>query len=221
MPWIIAVRWAVPSTMAASTTCPAPPARVVEGGEDAHHQVQGAAGVVAEEVGGGDRGPAGLAGHAEGAGDGDVADVVSGAVGEGAGLAPAGHPAVHQARVTGPAVLGTDAEPLGDAGAVALDEDVGALGEVENAGRPFGGLEVDDHGALVAVGDVTGGVDAEAGAAGAVDAYDVGAQVAEEHGRERAGPDTGQLDHAHTGERAVVGAVASVIEPPSTVTVLV
>jgi hypothetical protein len=34
---------------------------------------------------------------------------------------------------------------------------------------------------------------------------DVGAQVGEEHGGERAGPYAGQLDHAHACERAGPG----------------
>src|SRR5690606_34955616 len=78
--------------------------RVVQGGEDAEGQVEGAARVVAEQVGRGGRGAVGVADHAEGAGEGDVGDVVARAVGEGAVLAPAGHPAVDQARVAGVAV---------------------------------------------------------------------------------------------------------------------
>ncbi|CAM5713196.1 hypothetical protein SGRIM128S_05205 [Streptomyces griseomycini] len=178
-------------------------ARVVQGGEDADDEVEGAARVVAEEVGRDGRGPVRVPDHAEGAGEGEVRDVVPRAVGERALLAPAGHPAVDQARVAGVAVPGTDAEALGDAGAVALDQDVGAFGQVEDACGAVGRLQVDDHGALVAVGDVVRRVDAESRAAGAVHADDVGAQVGEEHGGERAGPDTGQLDHAHAGERAV------------------
>lgn len=189
--------------MAASTTCPSPVARVVQGGEETDDEVQGAARVVPEEVGGDDGRFAGGADHAEGAGEGDVADVVAGAVGERAVLAPAGHPAVHQPGVAGVAVPGTDAEALGHAGAVALDEQVGAFDEVEDAGGAVRGFEVDDHRALVAVGDVVGGVDPQAGAAGAVHADDVRAQVGEEHGGERARPDPGQLDHAHAGERAL------------------
>ncbi|MDH6566527.1 hypothetical protein M2160_001548 [Streptomyces sp. SAI-117] len=103
------------------------------------------------------------------------------------------------------AVLGADPEALGDAGAVALDEDVGAGGEVEHARGSLGGLEVDDHRALVAVGDVAVRVDRERGAAGAGDLDDVGPEVGEEHAGERAGADTGQLDHAHAGERAGPG----------------
>lgn len=180
-------------------------ARVVQRGEDADDQVEGAAREVAEEVGGHGRGPVGVADQAEGAGEGDVGHVVSGARGERAVLAPAGHAAVDQPGVAGVAVTGADAEALGDAGAVALDQDVGALGEVEDAGGPVGGLEVDHDGALVAVGDVVRGVEGESRAAGAVHPHHVGAEVGQEHGREGAGADPGEFDHAHAGERAVPG----------------
>ncbi len=101
------------------------------------------------------------------------------------------------------ALLGADAEALGHAGAVALDADVGALGQVEDLCGAAGCLQVDHHGALVAVGDVERRVDGEAGAARPVHAYDVGAEIGQEHGRERAGPDARQLHHAHPGERTV------------------
>lgn len=87
------------------------------------------------------------------------------------------------------AVGGADAEPFGDAGAVALQQDVGACGQVQDAGGAVGGFQVEDDGALVAVGDVEGGVDAEAGAGGAVHADDVRAEVGEEHGGEGGGAD--------------------------------
>ncbi len=176
---------------------------VVQGGEDADDQVEGTARVVAEQVGGDGRRLVGGADHAECAGERDVPDVVPGAPGERAVLAPAGHAAVDERRVAGVAVPRADAEPFGDAGAVALDQDVGAFGEVQDAGGAVRGLEVDDHGALVAVGDVAGGVDPEARTAGAVDADHVGAQVGQEHGGEGPGPDAGQFDHAHARERAL------------------
>ena len=57
----------------------------------------------------------------------------------------------------------------------------------------------------------------EAGAAGAVHAHHVGAEVGEEHGGERARPDARQLDHAHPGERA---GSCRCHQAPSTVTQL-
>lgn len=124
-----------------------------------------------------------------------------GAAGERALLAPARHPAVDEPRVAGVAALGPDAEALGDTGAVALDQDVGAGGEVEDAGGTVGCLEVDDHRSFVAVRHVVLGVDGESGAPGPVHADHVGAQVGEEHGGERTGPDARQLDHPHARER--------------------
>ncbi|MQY14702.1 hypothetical protein SRB5_48780 [Streptomyces sp. RB5] len=176
-------------------------AGVVEGGEDADDEVEGAPGVVAEEVGG-DRGrAAGGADHAEGAGDGDVADVVAGGGREGAVLAPAGHPPVHQPGVAGAAVVGADAQPLGDAGAVALDQDVGPLHEVEDGGLPVRVLEVEEDGSLVAVGQVVLRGDAQPRPAGTVDAYDVGPEVGEEHRGEGTGSDSGELHHPDTVQR--------------------
>lgn len=176
---------------------------VLESGEDADDEIERAARVVAHEVGGDGRALVRPADHAEGAGDGDVRDVVSGAGGERAVLAPAGHPSVDQLRVAGQALPGPDAETLGDARAVALDEDVGPFDQVEDAAGAVLGLQVDQYGALVAVGQVVRGVDGQARAAGAVDPDHIGAEVGQEHRGERAGPDPRQLDHAHPGERAV------------------
>lgn len=180
-------------------------AGVVEGGQEADDEIEGAARVVAEEVGGdGGRGVRG-ADHAEGAGQGDVRDVVVGALGERALLAPAGHPAVDECRVADVAGRGAHAEAFGDARPVALDQDVGAFGQVEDDAGAVRGLQVDDHRALVAVGDVVQGVHGQARAARPVDADDIGTEVGEEHGGERSRADAREFHHAHTGERAVPG----------------
>ncbi len=176
---------------------------VLEGGEDPDDEVERAARVVPDQVRGDGRGLARVADHAQRPGDGDVRDVVPGGVGERALLAPAGHPPVDELRVEGVARGGADAEPLGDPGAEALDQDVGALDEVENAGGAVGGLEVDQNGALAAVGDVVGRVDGEPAATRPVHADDVRAEVGEEHGGERSRADARQFDDAHSGEWAV------------------
>lgn len=177
---------------------------VLEGGEDADDEVERAARVVADQIGGDGGRLAGLADHGEGAGEGDVRDVVPGPFGERPVLAPAGHPPVHDPRVAGQAGVGADTEALGDARPVALDQDVGAFDQVQDAVRAVLGLEVDEYRAFVAVGEVVRGVDAEPRAAGPVDPDDVGAEVGQQHRGERAGSDTRQLDHAHTRERAVL-----------------
>ena len=61
----------------------------------------------------------------------DVVEVVAALVGERPGRAPARHAPVDELRVAGQALVGADAEPFGDAGAVALDQDVGALQQAE------------------------------------------------------------------------------------------
>lgn len=113
-------------------------AGVLQGREDPDDQVERAARVVPDEVGGDGRGLTRIPDHAEGAGDGDVRDVVPGGVRERAVLAPAGHPAVDEPRIAGVAVGGADAEPLGDSGAEALDEHVGPLDQVQHAGGALG-----------------------------------------------------------------------------------
>lgn len=190
-------------------------AGVVEGGEDAGDEVEGAARVVADQVGGDGRGCVGLADQAEGTGDGDVADVVAGAVGQRSVLAPAGHPAVDETGIALQARAGADAEPFGDAGAVPLHEDVGALHQFQDPGGAVLGLEVDQDGALVAVGEVLRRVEAEAGAAGAVHADHVGAEVGEEHRGERAGADARQFHHPHAVQGARRGRVRHVFPAPS------
>jgi len=65
-------------------------------------------------------------------------------------LAPAGHPAVNETRVAPEAVLGTEAEPLGDAGAETLDQCVGALDEAQGESPSFRALEVERQGAAAA-----------------------------------------------------------------------
>ncbi|CAM4073024.1 hypothetical protein STAL104432_32080 [Streptomyces albus] len=175
---------------------------VVQRGEDADDEVEGAARVVAQQVGGRDRRPLGRAGHAEGAGDGDVADVVARARRERSVLAPAGHPAVHQAGVALQADLRADAEPFGHPGAEALDEHVGTLDQREGRRHTVRRLEVQQNGTLVAVGDVVLGRNGETAAAGPLDADHVGTEVGQCHGGERARTDTGQLHDAHPGQWA-------------------
>lgn len=196
---------------------PALTAGMLQGCEHSDDKIERAAGVVADEVGRDGRRLVGLTDHAEGAGDGDVRDVVSGALGERSLLAPAGHPPVHQARIAGEALLRPDAEPFGDTGAVALDQYVCPLDQIEDLAGAVRRLEVDQHGSLVAVGEVVRRIDVQPRAAGPVDPYDIGAEVGQEHGGERTGPDARQFDHSHSGQRAVARRCH---QAPSTVTQL-
>jgi hypothetical protein len=135
--------------------------------------------------------------------EGDVVDVVPRGLGVRAILAPAGHPAVDDPRVAGEAVLRAEAEPLGDPGPEPLHDDVGLFHQPEHGLDPIRVLEVDADGAPVAGEHVLRRVGRVAAAHGRrpLDADDVGAHVAEEHGAERAGPDPGELDDLHPVQR--------------------
>ncbi len=172
----------------------------VQRGEDPGDEVEGAARVVAEQVGGRDGRALGRARHGEGPGEGEVADVVSGTGRQRPLLPPAGHPAVDQPRIAGETRLGADAETLGDAGPEALDQHVGPAGQAEDEPGGVRGLEVDQDGALVAVDDVRRGFQAGARSARPVHPDHVGAEVPQEHGGEGAGTDAAQLDHPHSGQ---------------------
>ena len=94
---------AAPSTIAASTTCPLPErADLHERGGDAEGEQHPAAAEVADQVQRRDRPLPRPPDGPQGAPDGDVVDVVPGRTGPRAVLAPAGHPAVDEARVRGP-----------------------------------------------------------------------------------------------------------------------
>ena len=119
------------------------------------------------------------------------------AMGVRAVLAPAGHPPEHELRVAGEALVGADAEALHHARAEALDQRVGLLDEVEQRRDAVGVLEVDGDAAPAAqrARRWRGVVGRRAAhGLGPVDADDVGAHVGEQHGRERAGADAGDLD---------------------------
>ena len=134
----------------------------------------------------------------------DVVDVVARGLRHRAVLAPAGHAAVDELRVPGEAVVGTEPEPLGDAGAVALDQRVGLLDEPQHRLDAVGVLQVDADRAPAPVQRLEvrlverRGVDL----LGAVDPDDVGAHVGEQHPRERPRADPGQLDDLDALQRS-------------------
>ena len=67
---------------------------------------------------------------------------MAGARGERAGLAPAGHATVDQARIARQTFVRPEAEALHDAGAEALDQHVSAFNQFENEGLCLQVLEV-------------------------------------------------------------------------------
>ena len=114
-----------------------------QGAEDAHDDEHAAAAVVAEQV---ERRRGRLpvpAQRVERARQRDVVDVMAGGARVGALAPPAADPRVHQPWVAGLAVLGAEPEPLGDAGAEALEQHVGPVHQPEHRRRPVRVLEVD------------------------------------------------------------------------------
>jgi hypothetical protein len=87
----------------------------------------------------------------------DVGDVVAGTVGQRAVLSPPCHPGVHQPRVAGVAVGGTDAQPLDDTGTQTLDQHVGPLHQPEHGFSPGGVLQVEHYRAPAAEHLIVGG----------------------------------------------------------------
>src|SRR5207344_3308912 len=87
----------------------------------------------------------------EGTSERDVVDVVPGGLRHRTVLAPPGHAAVDELRVAGEAHVGTETEPLGDAGPVTLGQCVSLLDEAEHQLHAFGLLEVDADRAAPAI----------------------------------------------------------------------
>ena len=177
-------------------------ARLEQRAHHAERQEHAAAAEVADEVERRHRRLAGAPDVGQGPGERDVVDVVSGGMRVGAGLPPSGHASVHQLRVAAEAHVGAETQPLHHAGPEALDQRVGARHEVEQGGDAVGVLEVDRDVATAAPQHVAVGRVGRRTAhrAGPLDPDDVGAEIGQEHRRERPGPDARQLDHADAGE---------------------
>lgn len=103
-------------------------------------------------------------------------------------LAPAGHPAVHQAGVAAEADVRADAEPLRHARSEPLHQDVRLLQLPQQPVHVTRVLEVQFHGAAPTV-EFAVPVRERAGAVGPVDPHHIGPQVSEDHAGERGGPD--------------------------------
>ena len=117
-------------------------------------------------------------------------------------LAPAGHPAVDQPRVAGQAVVGAEPEPLGGAGAHALEQHVGVLDEREHGLDRLGALQV-ERDARPAAGEQVGLAGARADrAARPLDPDHVGAEVGQDRRGVRPGPDPGDLDDPDAPQRS-------------------
>ena len=129
--------------------------------------------------------------------------IVSGLQASRSGLAVAGNRAVDQARVQRPHRLVAESQFVETSGLEVFDEDVGLRQQGTQVGRALRVLEVEPDAPLAAIdADEIGAPRAHEWrpAAGVVafgrffDLDDVGAHVAEEHGAERTGEDTREVD---------------------------
>ena len=178
-------------------------ASLERGAGDPERQQHPAAGEVAQHV---DRRRWLLAGatqRLERAGERDVVDVVPGGVRHRPVLAPAGQAAVHEPRVAGGALVGADAEALGDARPEHFEEHVGLLDQPQQRLDALRQLEVDRHRLLAPVhgrGRGPGAVDRPRGI-DPVDPQHLGAHVGEQHPAERPRAQAHHLHHPETVER--------------------
>ena len=171
-------------------------ASVEDGREEADDEVERAAADIAHQRGGGDGGRAGERGGPERAREADVVQIMACGMGEGAGLAPAGHAAIGEARVQGVEIFGAEAEFFHDAGAEAFDEAIGSGGELEEGGFIFRVFEIERDGAFAAIEE---GFIRHAGrgiAAFAVHDDYIGTEIGEEHSGEGAGAEAFDFDDA-------------------------
>ncbi len=173
-----------------------------EGGQDAEHEEHRTATEVADHVQRRHRALTLAADGVQDAGQRDVVDVVAGRVGERALLAPAGHAAVDDARVALEDHIRPEAEPFGDAGTEALDEDVGALEQGQDLLDVGGILEVGLDDATVALNRIA--LSLLRDLAGALHDDDIGAEIGEQRRGVRAGTETLELDDADTRERTLL-----------------
>ena len=183
------------------------PARLPGLHQGAHHpegQVHAAAPEVADEVERRHRGLAPPSDAVQRSGQRDVVQVVARGHRVGAVLAPAGHPAVHQARVAGQAVLGADPQPLGHPGPEPLQQGVGSFDQRQHGLDPLGRLEVDADRAPASVQEVSRRVVGVAAPhrRGSIDSHDVGAHVGQHHGAERPRPDARDLYDPDSRQRS-------------------
>jgi hypothetical protein len=118
--------------------------------------------------------------------------------------AEAGHAGINQARIARRCFVRPQTQLLGDAGPERVDQHIGLFDKLEDRLDALRILEVDGDRTPAAAHQIEFGATrhAEAGIGLAVDANDVGAQIGEQHRRERARSNTAQLDHLETDQWA-------------------
>ena len=187
-----------------------------QGGEDGDDGALRAAAEVGH-LHAGDHGPSiSVAGEGEHARARQVVEVVAGAQPIRPILAKTGDAAGHQSRVARAQRGGVEAEPVHHAGPEALEDDVRARHQLEEQLATARCLEVEAQRALVAV---DGGEHRRAAlvqrrhpahvvaAVEVLDLDDVGAEAGEDHGGERTGQKTAEVEDAHTAEGHRVASV--------------
>ena len=140
----------------------------------------------------------------ESSGEGDVVDVVSGRLRQRPILAPASDAAIDEARIAREAIVGAEAEPLGDAGAEPFDQPVGAFHEAQGQRLSVRGFEIDRDRPATAQQQIVAQRprEPEIAAARPVDAQHRGTHVGEQHRAHRPRPDPGQFDDLDPGKRS-------------------
>ncbi len=140
---------------------------------------------------------AGLADRGEGAGQRYVVDVVAGGLGERPVLAPSGHPAIDEARISAQHHIGAQAQALHHAGPETLDDHIRLLRRVEAQVPAVLGADI--HGQLrpAPIDDRVG----PAVAALPLNAQDVGAQVRQQHRAVRPWANAGEFDDPQPDQR--------------------
>lgn len=98
-------------------------------------------------------------------------------------------------------------DPLGDARAEALDEDVGGVAQLQHQLDAFGRLGVDADRPAAAGQRVDRQAEHVLPRRRAIDADHVGAEVGEDHRGERPGREPGQFDHLQAAERTCLHGV--------------
>ena len=120
-------------------------------------------------------------------GQGYVIDVVSGRTRQGTGLAPSGHPAVHQGRIAVPAHLRSDAEPFRHSGPKTFDQGVRLLNDAEHGLNPERVLQIDPDRSLAPVHEIQRRPGDGRGkyGVGPVDPHHIRTEIGQHHSAER------------------------------------
>ena len=185
--------------------------------EDAYRQQHAATAEVTDQV---ERGSRGLPGSAseriEGAGERHVVEVVAGRRRVRPALTPSGDAGEDEPGVAAETDVRTDAEPFGDAGPERVDQDVGPIDETEQRVGAVRVLEVDPHRGTTPCEQVDPSVAVQhpLGVRSVVvcgrvvlsrHLKDIGTEVGEQHGPERARAPPLELDDPEAGEWSAGG----------------